>query len=619
MLSTERGDNLAQTTPKQIAFELLLDDESKTRARIPLRILVHPQDVTDSIVATVKAFYGIYEGHGVSFEDVRGNSLVANYNNLVDGMTVNVRTVPGPVHPFLAAQQSHYQHVTSSDAQRRASLGDPFQMLPPHLHEVSRSPSRPSSRLARKRSTSPQVQRGRRSASHQKARSVSAASRGSSANGTYQEDNFNSYSDSEEGRSSVAGSRKARSEQYASAEISSENILQDGRRNKILFESSELPLFVPPQVPITTSTSSISPQRRSLGQEGQSQAYPFAQQLYGYQGYHTLSPHNHDPNGHALGSSAQYNTPLPAPPNPPHGHRLRDRSNIRSTAQTPGLRAGYAGHRVLPTPDPTVASCISDEDVARQLIALGDASNFSHGRTSASTLDDAFSGVADAASSTGATSDSGNESDKAGLINRAKRAFEDEDGEYELDGKIKDEYNDYDGQPRTKKVKTKAYDGSIHSYRSSKGSVKISKACANTMPKTSKSSAQHTLMKAPSAPEVQHRKASSSSMLDFQQSARGDEEDLSSKPRCQRCRKSKKGCDRQRPCQRCKDAGIGVEGCLSEDEGNGRKGRFGRHMGVPLAVKKDDGSMVDDDDSQAGAILTGMAIANADKNKKRKR
>lgn len=42
-------------------------------------------------------------------------------------------------------------------------------------------------------------------------------------------------------------------------------------------------------------------------------------------------------------------------------------------------------------------------------------------------------------------------------------------------------------------------------------------------------------------------------------------------------------------------------------------------MGVPLAVKKDDGSMVDDDDSQAGAILTGMAIANADKNKKRKR
>jgi hypothetical protein len=237
MLSNH-GNNAAQTAPKQIAFELLLDEESKTRARIPLRILVHPDDVTDSIVATVKAFYGIYEGHGVTFEDVRGTPLVADYTNLLDGMTVNVRTVPGPAHTMFASQQGHYHNVNSAEAQRRASLGEPFQMLPPHLQDTSRSPSRPSSRLARKRSTSPQVQRGRRSASHQKARSVSAASRGSSVNGTYQEDVINNYSDSEEGRSSVAGSRKARSEQYASAEISSENILQDGRRNKILFESS---------------------------------------------------------------------------------------------------------------------------------------------------------------------------------------------------------------------------------------------------------------------------------------------------------------------------------------------------------------------------------------------
>jgi hypothetical protein len=294
---------------------------------------------------------------------------------------------------------------------------------------------------------------------------------------------------------------------------------------------------------------------------------------------------------------------------------------MRPTAQTPAQKAGYTIHRILPTPDPTVASCISDEDVARQLIALGDASNFSHGRTSASTLDDAFSGAADAASSTGATSDSGNESDDAGLHPKAKRSFEDEDEEYGLEGRIKDEYNDYDGQPRTKKIKTKAYDGSIHSYRSSKGSTKASKARTNTIPKTSKFSTQNTVVKAPSAPDVvaQNRKTSSSSGLDLQQSSKGDEEDLSSKPRCQRCRKSKKGCDRQRPCQRCKDAGIGIEGCVSEDEGNGRKGRFGRHMGVPLAIKENDGSLVDDD-SQAGAILTGMAAVDAaDKNKKRKR
>lgn len=45
------------------------------------------------------------------------------------------------------------------------------------------------------------------------------------------------------------------------------------------------------------------------------------------------------------------------------------------------------------------------------------------------------------------------------------------------------------------------------------------------------------------------------------------------KPRCQRCRKSKKGCDRQRPCQRCKDAGLGADECISEDEAGTRRGR----------------------------------------------
>jgi Fungal Zn(2)-Cys(6) binuclear cluster domain len=141
------------------------------------------------------------------------------------------------------------------------------------------------------------------------------------------------------------------------------------------------------------------------------------------------------------------------------------------------------------------------------------------------------------------------------------------------------------------------------------------------MPKTSKFSTQNTVVKGPLAPDVvaQSRKTSSSSGLDLQQPSKGDEEDLSSKPRCQRCRKSKKGCDRQRPCQRCKDAGIGIEGCVSEDEGNGRKGRFGRHMGVPLAIKENDRPLIDDD-SQAGAILNGMAAVDAaDKNKKRKR
>ncbi len=42
--------------------------------------------------------------------------------------------------------------------------------------------------------------------------------------------------------------------------------------------------------------------------------------------------------------------------------------------------------------------------------------------------------------------------------------------------------------------------------------------------------------------------------------------------RCTRCKKSKKGCDRQRPCGRCKDAG---EECVTEDEGTGNRGKRG--------------------------------------------
>ena len=43
-------------------------------------------------------------------------------------------------------------------------------------------------------------------------------------------------------------------------------------------------------------------------------------------------------------------------------------------------------------------------------------------------------------------------------------------------------------------------------------------------------------------------------------------------------------------------------------------------MGVPLGLRNDDGSLLnDDDDSHVGAILTGMAAVDADRSKKRKR
>ena len=385
---------------------------------------------------------------------------------------------------------------------------------------------------------------------------------------------------------------------------------------------------MPPQVPLTTSISSISPQRRSLPQEGPS---PFArpvQKLWPYASQPLPSPQHSGYNETPYNFQSTYTAPYTTPSIPQHGHRLRDRSQTQGDSQTRG--AGYNGQGVLPTPDPTVASCISDEDVARQLIALGDASNFSQGRTSASTLEDAFSGAADAASSTGATSDSEEYSeDDLGLLDhkRSRGYSKDEaDDEYDHDALIKSEYDDYDGPPKTKKIKTKAFDGSstrqILKTSSSGKSGKSNKGRANTLPKiTPKLSANLGLMKAPTAPSghsAQPRKSSSSSTINFQHQLGADEEDLSTKPRCQRCRKSKKGCDRQRPCQRCKDAGIGAEGCVSEDEGNGRKGRYGRHMGV--TVRKDD-VVVNEDYHVADDISPGVSGIEAgfDKSKKRKR
>lgn len=350
-------------------------------------------------------------------------------------------------------------------------------------------------------------------------------------------------------------------------------------------------------------------------------------------------------------------------PSAPHtGRRLRDRANPPSLSarMSNGIMPRAQGFGILPTPDPTIASCISDEDVALQLMRLGDASNISHGRTSASTLDDAFSGKADAASS--ATSNSDDEGEDAEQLslpalpapakleaspvlrpNAIRRhhkhlnnglpgtdstepSGDEVDGDYvyddKKDGVFKSEPDDLVtefGQatkPRLPGSRQRNM-SKASSVSSLKNTSKVSKSKTTANAKRAKPSILPSTMKVPPSPASlppPSRKASSASTVNFQH--QGDE-DLSSKPRCQRCRKSKKGCDRQRPCQRCKDAGIGAEGCISEDEGNGRKGRFGRHMGV--AVKKDaqDFSATNETE-EACAILDGMA-GGQEKSKKRKR
>lgn len=253
LLSNDERKTPTMPPAKSISFELLLDEGSKTRARIPLRVVLNTHDNTDSIITTVKNFYGIYDGNGVSFEDALGNTLIASYDNLAPDSTVYVRIVLAPQAPPTTYPSGAHTSENTYEPRRRPSLGEPFQMLPPHMREQSHSPSRPASRVARKRSISPTQGRGRRSASQQKATSYTTISRGSSANGSYHEDN--GYSDSEAGRSSVSGSKRAKSEQFASSDISTANVLQDGRRGQPIFDSSVsdryLTLFSPPMLTLT--------------------------------------------------------------------------------------------------------------------------------------------------------------------------------------------------------------------------------------------------------------------------------------------------------------------------------------------------------------------------------
>ncbi|CZT07882.1 hypothetical protein WAI453_013202 [Rhynchosporium graminicola] len=646
-------------TPKSVAFELLFPELPQYRARLPMRVQIFPHDTTDSIVTTVKNFYGLYAGpggaKGVSFEDDQGNTLIARYENLRNNMVVYVRVIEEPVPANGVYGPSSY-HSVSPVLPQAYYPGDGHHMPPPQPAQAlsyGQPLSRPASRTSRKRSVSPNggQGRGRRSASAstnpppmKKSRSRSGfKSRGSSAHGSFADihsDGLTGYSSGDGAPGSV--SSKTRSEHIGNTEISLDNIVEGGRRKRAKFESSELPLFAPPQMPAATSNSSVSPARRM---EHQRSAFPFTN-------------HSHNPfsNPLPLQSPQSYSNGFGQPgmyTTPASGRRTRAGASYPQNRQSIGSTPGNNSSGILPTPDPTVGSCVSEEDkdVALQLMRLGDMSNVSHGRTSASTFaDDTFSGKADAASSTEATSDSECESEQElppprlvkreaspilppGHIKKIRSHLPDilpsqdstepsgDEGDYE-DGRdetfrpgFKGDPMDLGSQSKTKSVPI------MGKPRTSASGVKV-KSNKSKIPrpgqiKSKKSVSGPTSAKpiSPTSLPSQSRKTSNASALTFQSQFGEDEEDLSSKPRCQRCRKSKKGCDRQRPCQRCKDAGLSADQCVSEDEGNGRKGRYGRHMGVPVAkVNPLAGEM---------GFLPPTAMAGGqgspDKSKKRKR
>lgn len=316
--------------------------------------------------------------------------------------------------------------------------------------------------------------------------------------------------------------------------------------------------------------------------------------------------------------------------------------HARGSIGYPGQGSNYGGMGgILPTPDPTVGSCMSEEDkdVAIQLMRLGEMSNISHGRTSASTLDDTFSGRADAASSTGATSDGDSESeeecsasqrqqlDAAGIM---RKMYQTTESHFIPQPSIETSGDDADMEdapdvpanterkPEALKNKTNLPDARPKTQLpGSKPKPKVSKVPRPTIAKPKKTSA--TASNGPMSPASlpPSRKPSIASAPTVPGAPGAEEQlDLSAKPRCQRCRKSKKGCDRQRPCGRCRDAGLSADQCISEDEGNGRKGRYGRHMGVPIK-KEDITNPMQPILLPAAPISTTAAVA--DKNKKRKR
>ena len=238
-----------KTDPKNITFELLFNGDSHYRARLPMKVQIFPHDNTEGIVSTVKNFFGLYHGSiaGVSFEDGQGNTLIASYDNFANGMTVYVRVIADLSQSYTTDDPQTSPPLVQIKPERTPHLEEGFQMPPPtsvtnlnHAQQLSR----PASRLARKQSSSPQLNGAQRSASVQKGRSRPSLMRESRENSfqarldELNSDNQKSYGSSDGDAASVTSSFRARNEHLASAEISEVNIVEGGRRQKAKFDSS---------------------------------------------------------------------------------------------------------------------------------------------------------------------------------------------------------------------------------------------------------------------------------------------------------------------------------------------------------------------------------------------
>lgn len=299
MSSSTSSVSSPPSAAKSVSFELLFTESPHQRARLPLRVQIYAHDSTDSIVTTVKNFYGLYSSpttsKGVSFEDEQGHTLIARYENFSDNMVVYVRVIDEPASPHgpgsygpPASNYAAHQHLPTypaiavggqayygDEADRNGNGGGQMQnnghnhpqvpavnghghhghhnahlLQPPPQQQAGQHISRPTSRTSRKRSLSPGG-RGRRSASastnpaaggsskNGRSRSVKkrSATGGSQSNGNgVESDSFNAgYSSGDNAPGSASGKKE---HIIGNTEISVDNIVEGGRRKRAKFESS---------------------------------------------------------------------------------------------------------------------------------------------------------------------------------------------------------------------------------------------------------------------------------------------------------------------------------------------------------------------------------------------
>lgn len=215
----------AKKDQKHVVFQLIDPQDPRIQARLPMRVMISVHDTTESIITTVKNFYGLYE-YGVSFENKGGISIIAAYENFENDMTVYVRTVPQPT-------VVNGDSAPILDSPKRPTLGAPFEARPSH-HGSVYSPSRTAARSAGVRSMSPQSDPPQRSASAAPGAKARASKLKREDNGGLGD--ADGYSSDDGANASVTSSRRSKTEQV-NAEISVDNIVEGGRRRHV-FESS---------------------------------------------------------------------------------------------------------------------------------------------------------------------------------------------------------------------------------------------------------------------------------------------------------------------------------------------------------------------------------------------